>query len=112
MIVGSSTFCIAAHIAYKVRGKDDELNYAIGGYAAGTIFGAVIKRNLMGMWLGIACAIIGASKKHSMLNGYQIFPDIPQFRKSVHGNFRTPYQNWSWYEARPKGWIAAEERAE
>jgi len=110
MIAATSTFCIAAHVSYKIRGKDDEINYAIGGYAAGALFGALIKHNLIGMWLGVACALIGTAKKHSLLNGYQIYPPFPKHRKPVHGNFRTPYNNWSLYEERPKGWIAAEER--
>lgn len=112
MIAATSAFCIVAHTSYKIRGKDDLINYTIGGYAAGSLFGVLIKQNLIGMWLGVVCAVIGATKKHSMLNGYQIFPAFPKHRQPVHGNFRTPYRNWSLYEKRPKGWIAAEERME
>lgn len=110
MYAATSTFCIVTHLATHVRGKDDELNYAIGGFCAGSLVGQLVKQNLLGMWLGVACAIIGATKKNSKLNNYEFYPSFPKFRKSVHGDFKTPYNNWTWYDERPKGWVAAEER--
>lgn len=112
MIAATSTFCIASHVSYKIREKDDEMNYAIGGFSAGTLYGILMNNKSIGLWLGIGCAIIGVAKKHSMLNGYEIFPAFPKHRIPVYGNFRTPYRNWTLYDMRPKGWVAAEERKE
>lgn len=108
----SSTFCLVTYVATKIRGKDDESNYAIGGFAAGAVMGPLVKNNLIGMWLGVGCAIAGAVKKHSKLNNYEFFPIDHRSSRPVYGDFRTPYKNWSLYDARPKGWIAAEERKE
>lgn len=112
MFAATSTFCIATHLATNIRGKDDELNYAIGGFCAGAIVGPIIRQNLVGFLAGITCAIIGAAKKNSKLENYQMLPPFPEVRKSVHGDFRSVYRNWTLYEQRPKGWIAAEERKE
>lgn len=110
MYAATSTFCIVTHIATHVRGKDDEYNYAIGGFCAGSLVGLLIKQKLFGMWLGIGCAIIGGTKKNSKIDNYEFFPTLPVVRKSIYGDFRTPYNNWTLYDERPKGWVAAEER--
>lgn len=110
MYAATSTFCIMTHIATNVRGKDDEYNYAIGGFCAGALYGVLYKQKFFGMWLGIACSIIGAVKKNSKLENYVFHPSFPEVRQSVYGDFRTPYKNWTLYDERPKGWIAAEER--
>lgn len=112
MYAATSTFCIVTHLATHVRGKDDELNYAISGFASGALTGVLLKRNLAGFWLGIACAMIGAVKKFSKTEGFEFLPTFPENRQSVHGDFRTPYRHWTLYESRPKGWLAAEERQE
>jgi len=112
MFAVTSTFCLVTYVSTKIRGKDDELNYAIGGFVAGSIMGPVLKQGLLGMWIGVGCAIIGAVKKHSKINGYEFFPTYPEVRQSVHGDFKTPYRHWTVFDARPKGWIAAEERQE
>lgn len=111
MYVATSAFCIATYVSTNVRGKDDKLNYVIGGFTAGSLTGIIIKRNLLAFWLGIACATIGFVKKDSKLENYEFYP-IKYMGKSLHGDFRTPYRNWTLYDARPKGWIAAEERKE
>lgn len=112
MYAATSSFCISTYIATQIRGKDDMTNYAIGGFTAGVLTGILIKQKLLGMWLGIGCALIGMTKKHSKMNNYEFLPTFPLFRKSVYGDFRTPYKNWTLYDLRPKGWIAAEERKE
>lgn len=111
MYAGTSTFCIVTYLLTNIREKDDKLNYVISGYAAGSLTGALLKKNYFGFWLGIACACIGYAKKDSKLEDYEFFP-TKYLGKSLHGDFRTPYKNWSMYENRPKGWIAAEERVE
>lgn len=108
----ASTFCITTYVTTKIRGKDDETNYAIGGFASGVLMGVLLKQNLLGMWLGVGCAIAGAVKKHSKLNNYEFFPINDRTNKPIYGDFRTPYVNWTLYDARPKGWVAAEERKE
>lgn len=110
MYAATSTFCIVNHIATHVRGKDDEYNYAISGFCAGALYGTLYKQKLIGMWIGVTCSIIGAAKKNSKLENYEFHPGFPEVRQSVHGDFRTPYRNWTLYDERPKGWIAAEER--
>ncbi|KAL4107742.1 hypothetical protein QTP88_018034 [Uroleucon formosanum] len=112
MFAATSTFCLVTHVATNIRGKDDMVNYAIGGFSTGILTGLIVNQKLFGFWLAVSLACIGAAKKHSKLNNYEFYPTYPKVRKPVHGDFRTPYKNWTLYESRPKGWIAAEERAE
>lgn len=111
MYAAATTFCAVTYVSTKLREKDDELNYAIGGFSSGILTGMLMKKNVFGCWLGISFAIMGAVKKHSKINNYEFFP-IEKIRKPVHGDFNTPYRNWTLYEQRPKGWIAVEERKE
>lgn len=111
MYAVAGTFCATTYLSTKLREKDDELNYAIGGMTSGFLLGSLMKQNFLGFWLGISFAIAGSVKKHSKINDYEFFP-ISKIRKPVHGDFNTPYRNWTLYEQRPKGWIAAEERKE
>lgn len=108
----TTTFCLVTYISTRVRGKDDETNYALGGFAAGALMGPFLKQNLIGAWLAIGCAVVGAVKKNSKLNGWEFYPQPTTIRKSIHGDFRTPYRNWTVYDPRPKGWTALEQRAE
>lgn len=109
MYAAATTFCLVTHVATNVREKDDMVNYAIAGFSTGILTGLLVNQKLHGFWLGVVCAGIGAAKKHSKLNDYEFYPTYPKVRKPVHGDFRTPYKNWTLYETRPKGWIAAEE---
>lgn len=108
----ATTFCIVTHASTRVRGKDDELNYAIGGFCAGAIIGPLIKHNMVGFLAGVFCAVAGAVKKNTRLNNVKLIPPFHDVRRSVHGDFRSVYRNWTLYEQRPKGWIMAEERKE
>lgn len=112
MYAAATTFCVASYITQSLRGKDDEMNYVIGGFTTGTLTGFIIKRKLLGFWTGVALALIGAAKKHSKLNDYEFYPTYSKVRPQVHGDFRTPYKNWTLYDQRPKGWVAAEARNE
>lgn len=108
----TSTFCVTTHLVTRARGKDDETNYAIGGFVAGALMGPLMKQYLLGVWIGVGCAIVGAVKKNSKMNDWEWYPVTLPHRKPVHGDFRTPYRNWTLYDTRPKGWKALEERAE
>lgn len=107
-----TTFCVATHIATNIRNKDDETNYAFGGFCAGVMYGVLIKQKLFGLWAGLGCALFGAIKKNSKLNNWEFYPEDLKFAKPVHGDFRTPYANFTLYDQRPRGWIAAEQRQE
>lgn len=111
MYIAASSFCAVTYVSTKLREKDDEMNYAIGGFTTGVLTGAILKKNMFGMWMGVSFAIIGAVKKYAKLNDIEFFP-VSLNRKSIHGDFYTPYRNWTIYDQRPKGWIAAEERKE
>ncbi|VVC24731.1 Hypothetical protein CINCED_3A002063 [Cinara cedri] len=112
MFAATSTFCIVTHLATNIRGKDDEKNYAIGGFCAGAIVGPIIKNNVIGFVAAVTCAVIGIIKKNSKVHNYELLPTFPESRKAIHGDFRSVYRNWTLYEQRPKGWIAAEDRKE
>lgn len=114
MYAATTAFCTVSYAAQHMRNKDDSLNYAIGGFASGLVVGPIVKNKLLGFWLGVSFAIIGAIKKQAKVDDYEFFPTsfTMTTRPQVHGDFRTPYRNWTLYDARPKGWVAAEERKE
>ncbi|KAF0772238.1 NADH dehydrogenase [Aphis craccivora] len=110
MLAATTTFCIVTHVSTNLRGKDDMLNYAIGGFSTGILTGILVKQKFLGFWMAVSMACIGAAKKHSKLNNYEFYPTFPNVRKPIYGDFRTPYNDWTLFEPRQKGWVAAEER--
>ncbi|XP_050441889.1 uncharacterized protein LOC126846497 [Adelges cooleyi] len=108
----TSTFCIVTYASTRLRDKDDVKNYGLGGFASGLMLGVFTKSYLNATWIGVIACLAAMAKKNAKLNNYEIMPTIPTTRHQQHGDFRTPYKNWTVYEERPKGWVAAEERAQ
>lgn len=50
----ASAFTITTYAATKVRGKDDTLNYIVGAFSAGGVYGAWRKNVLSGLLAGAA----------------------------------------------------------
>ncbi|XP_050523437.1 uncharacterized protein LOC126895522 [Daktulosphaira vitifoliae] len=112
MFAATSAFCISTYCATHIREKDDVFNYAIGGFTAGALMGPFTKYYLVSVWLGIGCGLFGMVYKDCKMRNIELMPTFPAVRHQKHGDFRTPYRNWTLYEDRPKGWVAAEERAQ
>lgn len=75
MLAISSTFVIVTNLAASIRKKEDDvLNWAIGGYAAGGIYGVWRKSTPTGLLVGTAFALIAMGKKLAVQNNYTLFP--------------------------------------
>ncbi|XP_061388986.1 NADH dehydrogenase [ubiquinone] 1 alpha subcomplex subunit 11-like [Musca vetustissima] len=72
----ASAFTLATYLSTNVRGKDDRLNYFIGGFAAGGVFGAWRRSHVAGLVMGLFFGIAGVIKKTSIQEGWEFFPPL------------------------------------
>ncbi|CAD7076825.1 unnamed protein product [Hermetia illucens] len=96
----ATAFTLGTYTATNVRGKDDTINYVIGGYCAGAVYGAW-KRNLAaGIATGTFFALLGLTKKLSIMEGWDLFPEQKgRGWISLHEHdftlMRDPAKNWT-----------------
>jgi len=66
--------------ATNYRGKDDKLNYFLGGASAGGVFGAAARSFKVGLPVAFAFGCLAALYKDSKEEGYELIP-IPKAHK-------------------------------
>ncbi|KAL1501941.1 hypothetical protein ABEB36_007168 [Hypothenemus hampei] len=72
-IVGvASTFVLVTNGLASFREKDDHLNWFVGGFAAGSLIGAVTKNKFLGFNMGMAFGIFGLIRKEMAIHGWTI----------------------------------------
>ncbi|EDS35811.1 mitochondrial NADH:ubiquinone oxidoreductase B14.7 subunit [Culex quinquefasciatus] len=71
----ASAFTVGAYAANRLRGKDDTLNYVVGAFAAGGVYGAWKRNVVAGLVTGLFFSIAGAVKKNSIEKGWEFFPE-------------------------------------
>lgn len=74
VLAAASSFVIITNMAASVRKKDDKFNWAVGGYAVGTVFGVWRKNFGQGLLVGTMAAAIAVGKKRAVQNNYTIIP--------------------------------------
>ncbi|XP_013162625.1 PREDICTED: NADH dehydrogenase [ubiquinone] 1 alpha subcomplex subunit 11 [Papilio xuthus] len=77
-LVGMATaFTVTANVAQNMRGKNDGLNYFLGGAAAGSILSAWTRS--LTIALPAVCVLGGAAlvKKAAVDNGWVLVPKVP-----------------------------------
>ncbi|RUS77793.1 hypothetical protein EGW08_014457 [Elysia chlorotica] len=62
-LLAATTFGATLSLVANMRNKEDTLNHAIGGYAAGTVIGAWYKSQKVGVWSGIFFALAASGLK-------------------------------------------------
>ncbi|XP_054738426.1 NADH dehydrogenase [ubiquinone] 1 alpha subcomplex subunit 11 [Anastrepha obliqua] len=80
----ATAFTLATLVSTNVRGKDDKLNYFIGGVAAGAVYGAWRRNHVAGLVAGFFFGIAGAVKKLSKQEGWEFFPPIKHQSSSLN----------------------------
>lgn len=81
----ATAFTLTTLVSTNVRGKDDKLNYVIGGFAAGAVYGAWRRNHVAGLVAGLFFGIAGAVKKLSKEEGWEFFPPIKHQQGSLNG---------------------------
>ncbi|KAG5679002.1 hypothetical protein PVAND_008611 [Polypedilum vanderplanki] len=104
---GMATFFTAGtYFSTVIRGKDDKLNYAIGGVSAAAVFGKAIRNPAIGFQAAVAFAVAGMLKKISIEEGWTWFPTAEEVeRKHVYGTLKTAKYDFTIMKDTPeKGW--------
>ncbi|XP_055381805.1 NADH dehydrogenase [ubiquinone] 1 alpha subcomplex subunit 11 [Condylostylus longicornis] len=94
----ASSFVVGTYAATNLRGKDDKINYALGGFTAGAALGAVKKSVVTGMTMGLIFAIAASVKKLSRQEGWEFFPPIKQGSYGLHTH------DFTLMAERPRNW--------
>lgn len=105
--IGATTaLVVTSNIAANIRKKDDQLNWFIGGYAAGGIFGAWRKSPQVGFFLGFALAAAAAGFKYANMTGFQLVPKaVPMYSGAIGAQ----KYDWTLTQDRPKNWTAGKQ---
>ncbi|CAH1958224.1 unnamed protein product [Acanthoscelides obtectus] len=77
-IIGATTaFVCTTNAAASIRGKDDLLNWFLGGFAAGAMMGVWRRRVMTGWNMGMLFGILAIGKKYAVQNGWDVTPRNP-----------------------------------
>ncbi|CAG9795943.1 unnamed protein product [Diatraea saccharalis] len=83
-LVGMATaFTVTTNVAQNIRGKNDKINYFLGGLAAGSVFGAWQRSITIGVPAGIILGAAAIIKKTGIDEGWRFVPEIPQATKTI-----------------------------
>ncbi|KOB75491.1 Mitochondrial NADH:ubiquinone oxidoreductase B14.7 subunit [Operophtera brumata] len=76
-LVGMATaFTVTSNVAVNIRGKNDGLNYFMGGIVAGSIFSAWMKAPVLAVPAAMALGAAAVVKKTAIDAGYTFFPEL------------------------------------
>lgn len=76
MTAMATAWTFTTFVSTNIAGECGYVNYILGSYAAGGIFGAWVKSPQYGWFVGSLFAIFSMVKYHSIENKWSIFPDI------------------------------------
>lgn len=102
ILAASATFVFVTNGMASVRNKDDRLNWFMGGFATGTIFGAWRRSGMMGFNLGMAFGFFAFLRKMAIQSNFTLFPDM----KVMHHNITV--KDWTLTKERPRKWLTSE----
>ncbi|XP_068143999.1 NADH dehydrogenase [ubiquinone] 1 alpha subcomplex subunit 11 [Drosophila tropicalis] len=103
-LMGMATaFTLTTLAATNARGKDDKINYFLGGFAAGGVFGAWKHNHVAGLCAGLFLGLAGVIKKMSIEQGWEFFPEPPTHQ---YGGVNVASNDWTITAERPKNWTA------
>lgn len=101
-IAATTTFVLVSNGLGSVRNKDDKLNWFVGGFATGTIFGAWRRSGMMGFNLGMALGLVALLRKMAVEQNVTLFPDPKPRYHEVH------VHDWTLTKDRPGKWVTSE----
>lgn len=96
----AAAFTVTSNVACNIRNRDDQFNYALGGLAAGAIYGMWQKTAIGGLPVALFLAGCAMVKKVAIDEGWILFPEPKQMTNSI-----TSVRNdWTLHYDLPKGW--------
>ncbi|XP_055687988.1 uncharacterized protein LOC129792693 [Lutzomyia longipalpis] len=102
----ASAFTMGTYFSTKLRGKDDVINYAIGGALAGGVYGAWRRSAVSGNCAAIVLAIAAVVKKLSLQEGWKF---IPEPKKIGYQNLFLARHDRTVFKDTEKGWTNGKE---
>lgn len=100
----AAAFAATTNIAQNIRGKNDKLNYFLGGAVSGAIFGAWQKSVAIGVPAAVLLGFVAVTKKMSVDDGWKFFPEI----KHSSQNAVSARHDWTFVKDLPKNWTTGE----
>lgn len=83
-LVGMATaFTLTANVSQNIRGKNDKLNYFLGGLAAGSIFGTWARSITVGVPAALLLGAVAVVKKTGVDEGWVFLPQIQMATKTI-----------------------------
>lgn len=79
----AAAFTVTTNAAQNYRGKNDKLNYFLGGSAAGAICGAWLRSATLGVPAALFFGAIAVIKKTGVDEGWTFIPDTTLASKSI-----------------------------
>ncbi|XP_061720771.1 uncharacterized protein LOC133527670 [Cydia pomonella] len=78
----AAAFTVTANVAQNFRGKNDKINYFLGGVMAGSVFGAWQRSITIGVPAAVVLGVAAVIKKTGVEEGWTFFPD----NRTAHQN--------------------------
>lgn len=98
-IFGASlSFLVVTNGLASIRNKEDKLNWFLGGFSAGSIFGAFARNRMLGFNLGIAFGTIAFLRKYAAECDFVLFPDFKFYHDGPIAS------DWTLTKYRPGNW--------
>lgn len=103
----AAAFTATTCVATSVRHKDDKLNYIIGAFAAGGVFGAWRKSVMAGFAGSLFFSALAFLKKTSLEDGWELVPNKIPLR--TYGSLRGSRHDWTITAPPQKTWKESED---
>ncbi|XP_073954137.1 NADH dehydrogenase (ubiquinone) B14.7 subunit [Choristoneura fumiferana] len=79
----AAAFTVTANVAQNMRGKNDKINYFLGGVVAGSVFGAWQRSITIGVPAAVLLGVAAVIKKTGIDEGWTFFPDSRMANQSA-----------------------------
>lgn len=83
LVGAAAAFAVTANVTQNIRGKNDKLNYFLGGAVSGLILSAWQRVPVMAVPLAMIFGTAAMIKKTALEEGHTFFPDFPQATKTI-----------------------------
>lgn len=98
-LVGMATaFTVTTNVSQNIRGKNDKINYFLGGVAAGAVFGAWQKTITAAVPLAVCLGLVAVVKKTGIDEGWEFMPIAPHSTKTI----KSVHRDWTMVQDIPE----------
>ncbi|XP_060536643.1 uncharacterized protein LOC132708365 [Cylas formicarius] len=104
----STAFVLSTNLVASIRKTNDNTNWFLGGFTAGTTFGFLTRRPMIGFNMGLLLGVAALVKKNSQLSGYTLTPPSV---KTSRGSLWLLHHDLSLLAERPRNWTTGQEDA-